>query len=110
MNDTADWKDSSGQHETKNPEILSAEQRQAILRAIGDPRRMEILERLSASSRDISCADMREFLPISAATMSHHLKELESAGLIQTQREGKFAILSLRRDMWQAFLESLQRI
>lgn len=53
---------------------------------------------------------MRECLPISAATLSHHLKELETAGIIHIEREGKFARLTLRRDIWQAFLADLQRL
>jgi len=85
-------------------------QRLAILKALGDPRRMEIIERLGACPGCTACSDMRECLPISAATLSHHLKELETAGLIHIEREGKFAKLSLRRDVWQAFLEDLNRL
>jgi ArsR family transcriptional regulator len=81
----------------------------AILKALADPRRMEIIERLSTSPC-AACSDMRECLPISAATLSHHLKELETAGLIHIEREGKFARLTLRRDIWQAFLADLQRL
>jgi ArsR family transcriptional regulator len=89
---------------------LSASQRMAILKALADPRRLEIIERLSACNGCSACSDMREGLPISAATLSHHLKELETAGLIQIEREGKFARLSLRRDIWQTFLADLQRL
>jgi len=88
---------------------LSASQRMAILKALGDPRRMEIIERLAAQGCT-GCSDMRECLPISAATLSHHLKELETAGLIHIERDGKFARLTLRRDVWQAFVGDLQRL
>jgi len=89
---------------------LSANQRMAILKALGDPRRLEIIERLSACEGCFACSDMRDCLPISAATLSHHLKELETAGLISIAREGKFARLALRRDVWQAFLADLQQL
>jgi ArsR family transcriptional regulator len=89
---------------------LSTAQRMAILKALADPRRMEIIERLSATEGCAGCTDMRDCLPISAATLSHHLKELETAGLIHIEREGKFARLTLRRDVWKAFLSNLQQL
>jgi len=85
-------------------------QRLAIFKALGDPRRMEIVERLGACHTGAACSNMRECLPISAATLSHHIKELETAGLIHIEREGKFARLTLRRDIWQAFLADLHRL
>jgi len=98
------------EHVPEVHEPLSANQRMAILKALGDPRRLEIIERLSACEGCFACSDMRECLPISAATLSHHLKELETSGLITIAREGKFARLTLRRDVWQAFLADLQRL
>ena len=92
--------------------VLTAGQRLAIFKALSDPRRMEIVERLGqcACGQPAACSDMRECLPISAATLSHHLKELETAGLIHIEREGKFAKLSLRRDVWNAFLADLNKL
>jgi ArsR family transcriptional regulator len=90
---------------------ITASQRLAILKALGEPRRMEIVERLSKCDQSSgTCTDMRDCMPISAATLSHHLKELETAGLIEITREGKFAHLTLRRDVWKAFLADLQRL
>jgi ArsR family transcriptional regulator len=89
---------------------LTNAQRLAIFKALGDPRRMEIVERLGQCCDGSGCTAMREALPISAATLSHHMKELESAGLIHIEREGKFAKLALRRDIWDAFLADLHRL
>jgi len=93
-----------------SPGSLSAVQRMAILKAISDPRRMEILEKLSGCEGNLGCSGLRDCMPISAATLSHHVKELETAGLVRIEREGKFAHLTLRRDVWQAFLLSLQQL
>jgi ArsR family transcriptional regulator len=61
-----------------------------ICRALADPRCFQILQHIAA--RDCTaCTDLRGDFPISAATLSHHLKELESAGLMEIARRGKFA-------------------
>src|ERR1700758_4705110 len=89
---------------------LSARQMTLISRAIADPRRFHILKQISASGKVLPCGNLRDCLPITAATLSHHLKELETAGLITIEREGKFANLSLCRDVWQAYLDQLATI
>ena len=89
---------------------LSARQITLISRAIADPRRFQILKQIAGSKESLPCGDLRECVPISAATISHHLKELERAGLISIGRDGKFANLSLCRDVWQAYLDQLTAI
>lgn len=89
------------------PLRLSRVRRAAVLKALADPRRYELMERLAKSSGPLGCAQVRAALPISAATLSHHIKELESAGLITIRREGKFHYLSLRPGVLAALAEAL---
>ena len=81
---------------TPKPTRINRARRTALLKALADPRRYQLLERI-ARAPCLSCSEAREALPIAAATLSHHIKELESAGLIDVRREGKFHFLSLRR-------------
>jgi ArsR family transcriptional regulator len=80
----------------RKPSRLSRARRVAILKALADPRRMALLERIAQAGCPLGCAQALAALSISAATLSHHVKELETAGLIDVHREGKFAYLTLR--------------
>jgi ArsR family transcriptional regulator, arsenate/arsenite/antimonite-responsive transcriptional repressor len=78
------------------PVRLNQAQRALVLKALADPRRFELLQRIARAGCPLGCSQALAALPISAATLSHHIKELETAGLIEVRREGKFAYLSLR--------------
>ena len=88
---------------------LSKRQRELIAKALADPRRVEILKQIG-SCDCVACGDIRAHQDVSAATLSHHMKELEVAGLIEIVREGKYANLSLRRDVLRAYLDHLGTI
>lgn len=86
---------------------LDEQQFTLITKALADPKRFEILRRIAASNESPTCSCVGEWTGLSPATVSHHLKELHSAGLIHIEREGKFAHLTMRRDIWKAYLKSL---
>jgi ArsR family transcriptional regulator, arsenate/arsenite/antimonite-responsive transcriptional repressor len=88
---------------------MDAKQFNRISKALADPRRYEILTRI-ARRNELACNDLRCNLPISAATLSHHLKELANAGLIDVRREAKFVHMKLRRDVWSQYLAKLSKI
>jgi ArsR family transcriptional regulator len=90
--------------------VLSENQLRLIAKALADPRRYEILRQIGAGNGCVSCTDVRGRQPVSAATLSHHVKELATAGLISIVRKGKFADLVLRRDVLQAYLNHVGRI
>jgi ArsR family transcriptional regulator, arsenate/arsenite/antimonite-responsive transcriptional repressor len=94
------------------PVRFTRARRTAILKALADPHRFELLERIAKAGCPFACADARSALPISAATLSHHIKELETAGLIDVRREGKFHFLTLRPGLLEALAQvfvSLER-
>jgi ArsR family transcriptional regulator len=85
---------------------LTDDQFHLIARALADPRRFAILEQIAADT-EVSCSTLQEHEVISPATISHHIKELHDAGLIEMRREGRCAHLSLRRPIFDAYRKRL---
>lgn len=87
---------------------LSEQQFELIAKALADPRRMQVLE-VIAGERDCPCARLREEFPVSKATISHHIKELVRAGLVEAHRDGQFLHCEVRREVLEAYTAELLR-
>ena len=85
---------------------LSPEQVEAIARVLAEPRRFAILKQI-AGQDTMMCSSLDAQHSISPATISHHLKALHEADLIVVERQGRMAHLTLRRDVWDAYLREL---
>jgi len=71
-----------------------------IAKAFADPRRYDLLRRIGRAGESLSCESIRTgCCEVTASTISHHMKELEVAGLVESTREGKFVTYRLRRDV-----------
>ena len=89
---------------------LTEEQAHLIAKALADPRRYDLLRQIGSRESSMPCSAIQELHPISAATLSHHMKELETAGLVCAVREGKFVSYTLRRDVLQSYTDALTKI
>lgn len=87
---------------------MDGEQFNRVSRALADPRRMEILERI-AQSDELACATLASESDVSQPTISHHLKELSVAGLIKPRREAKFCFYRLDSKVWAEYLAEMRR-
>jgi ArsR family transcriptional regulator, arsenate/arsenite/antimonite-responsive transcriptional repressor len=75
-----------------------AEATASLFKALADPHRVRIVNMLAASDRPICVCDLVEPLGISQPTVSHHLKKLVTAGLLEREQRGTWAYYSLRSD------------
>jgi len=92
------------------PVKLSDERLHAIAKALADPRRLDLLRRIGKAGDTLACESLRCVCNVTPATLSHHMKELETAGLVESAREGKFVNYTLRRDVLEAYLAAMAQI
>jgi len=87
---------------------MDAEQFYRISRALADPTRMEILERIACAT-EMACATLASESAVSQPTISHHLKELSTAGLIKSRKQAKFCFYRVDRRIWADYLAEMRR-
>ena len=80
---------------------LSAEEAAAtaeVFKALGDPARVRIMNVLATSGEPVCVCHLIEPLGLSQPTVSHHLKRMTDAGLLEREQRGRWAYFSLRRE------------
>ena len=87
---------------------LATEEFDRISKALADPQRREILQKLVISAK-LNCSDIHALFDISQPTVSHHLKELFYAGLVEKQKQGQFCYYQVKSVVLTAYAMELQR-
>ena len=107
--------------------ILEDERRAAMFRALGDPTRLRIFSFLRSCCGPVSVeetGDVRRVEGVTVgevccrvtgsdritSTVSHHLKELRLAGLITTERRGKYIVCRLNQEAVASLASYLTRV
>ena len=67
-----------------------------LFRVLGDPARIRILNALAVNGEAVCVCHLIEPLGLTQPTVSHHLKTLTDAGLLDREQRGKWAYFSLR--------------
>jgi ArsR family transcriptional regulator, arsenate/arsenite/antimonite-responsive transcriptional repressor len=87
---------------------LAPGQFERIAKALADPRRFAMLEAIS-EARECPNQGLCNDFPVSKATVSHHIKELVQAGLIESEREGQYKTYRVRNDVVNAYAAEVIR-
>ncbi len=69
----------------------------SIMRAVGDPVRLETV-RILTRDGEHTCSELADALGLPNSTCSYHLKHLRDAGITRARAEGTVRYVSLRRD------------
>jgi ArsR family transcriptional regulator, arsenate/arsenite/antimonite-responsive transcriptional repressor len=70
----------------------------AAAKTLADPIRVEILDLLRDAGGEVCQCQLQPLFGVSQPTLSHHLKKLADAGLIEVERRGKWAYYSINDD------------
>jgi ArsR family transcriptional regulator len=80
-----------------------------ISKALSDPTRLRIVEEIS-SSKEMFCGQVVEKCGLTPGTISHHLKILADANLIETRREGQFIYMRSRPETIREYGRTLAKM
>ena len=70
----------------------------ALFKALADPARVRIVNMLATAGEGVCVCDLTPELGLSQPTVSHHLRKLADAGLLQREQRGTWAFYSLDPD------------
>ena len=76
-----------------------------ILKALADPSRLKILNALFKKEQYVE--EMAQRMGLAVSTVSHHLKKLEAAGLVDKRKEQYYVTYHVREDVFDASLKSV---
>lgn len=77
-----------------------------MAKAMSHPARITIM-RILTENPGYTCGEIVDILPLAQATVSHHLKELHDARLINIMFEGKKSHYEINWDSWKSYSASL---
>jgi len=91
--------------------LMDRTQIEKISRALADETRLRIFEAISARKiKHMNCGDIVSMRGVTPATVSHHLKILSEAGLIDCCRKGQFVYSQSLPGTVEAYTRALSRL
>ena len=67
-----------------------------LFKALGDPARVRAINILATTGEPVCICNLIEPLELSQPTVSHHMRKLLEAGLVDREQRGKWAYFSLK--------------
>jgi len=80
----------------------------ALFRSLGDPARVKILNMLANAGEPVCACAFEPALDLAQPTVSHHLKKLTEAGLLDREQRGKWAYFSLNDEAFERLVSIIR--
>ena len=69
-----------------------------LFKALGEPTRVRLVNLLARAGGEVCLCELTEPVGLSQPTVSHHMKKLVEAGLVEREQRGRWAFFTLKRD------------
>src|SRR4051794_1941267 len=69
-----------------------------VAKALGDPIRLQVVDVLHKHAGKVCVCELVPLFDVSQPTLSHHLKKLRQAGIVDSERRGLWAYYYVRPD------------
>jgi ArsR family transcriptional regulator len=89
---------------------MDEKQIEKISKALGDTNRLKILFDMAKQKGCKSCSEINSELNLAQPSVSHHIKTLIDAGLITTEKDGRFHSYQINKQNFKAYLKKLSSI
>ena len=82
---------------------MELKQVEKIAKALGDINRLKILQYMHQHEGKIACMEICDIIHLAQPSISHHIKKLTEANLIEPQKEGRYYIYTLNQHIWDEY-------
>jgi ArsR family transcriptional regulator, arsenate/arsenite/antimonite-responsive transcriptional repressor len=79
-----------------------------MFKALADPARVRLVNLLATSDEPVCACELIPSMSLAQPTVSHHLKKLTDAGLLEREQRGKWAYFTLNREALRRLADIIQ--
>ncbi len=89
---------------------MDLKQVEKISKALSDSNRLKIIKAIQANRGKLECTAISSFLNLAQPSISHHIKKLVDADVIEAHKEGRFYFYSLNGEILDGYLKALKKL
>ena len=86
---------------------LDAKAVEKISKALGDPYRLKIIEAINKQKDWMQCVAINDMLNLAQSTVSHHIKQLTDADLLNSDKDGRCTKYQVNKEVFADYIKFL---
>lgn len=89
---------------------MELKQVEKISKVLSDINRLKILQYMQKNQGKMECTQAHDFLDLAQPSISHHIKKLVEANLINQHKVGRNYNYSLNHQVWDHYKRTLENL